>query len=133
MSQDNLFQSATRNKTRFESQVGLLTVEQLWDLPLTSQRGASLDDVGRRLLQALKAQSEESLVTAHSTGRQATERSIELVKAIIDTKQREAEEARSRAANAAQKAKLLEILARKQDTALEAMSEDEIKAALSTL
>ena len=44
---DNLFLQATREKFRFESSKGDLSVEQLWDLPLTSRTGFDLDTVAK--------------------------------------------------------------------------------------
>lgn len=130
----NLFLIASRLKTRFPSSIGELRVEQLWDLPLTSAKAASLDDVGRRLLAELRTYSEESLIdNGRNAAKAATERSIEIVKTIIETKQAEAQAARQKTLNVAQKAKLLDALARKQDSALEQMSEAEIKAAIQAL
>lgn len=39
---ENLFILATRNKYRFQSNVGQLSVEDLWGLPITSQRSEAL-------------------------------------------------------------------------------------------
>ena len=44
---DELFIKAARKKFRFPSKVGMLNVENLWDLPLTSANKASLDDTAR--------------------------------------------------------------------------------------
>ena len=43
----NIFEQAARQKIRFESVLGLLCVEDLWDLPLTSlnSKRANLDDI----------------------------------------------------------------------------------------
>jgi hypothetical protein len=35
----NIFEQATRAKIRFSTPVGMLSVEDLWDLPLTSTQG----------------------------------------------------------------------------------------------
>ena len=61
---DNLFMQATREKFRFESSKGDLSVEQLWDLPLTSRTGFDLDTVAKAVNADLKASNEESFVNA---------------------------------------------------------------------
>ena len=59
----NIFEQATRAKIRFSTPVGMLSVEDLWDLPLTSARArANLDDVARLLDAELKSTSSVSFV-----------------------------------------------------------------------
>ena len=36
---NNIFEYATRSKLRFQSSHGVLTVEQLWEVPLRSKAG----------------------------------------------------------------------------------------------
>ena len=43
----NIFEQASREKIRFSGSTGYLTVEQLWELPLTGD--ISLDTVSRKL------------------------------------------------------------------------------------
>ena len=59
---ENMFEQATRNKLRFESTKGPLSVEQVWDAPLTSRNGFSLDDIAKQAKRELDALSEESFV-----------------------------------------------------------------------
>ena len=58
----NLFEYATRTVLRFASTRGLISVEQLWDVPLRSNDGFDLDAIARSLSQELKSVSEESFV-----------------------------------------------------------------------
>ena len=44
----DIFKQATKLKLRFSSVRGDLTVEDLWDLPLTSKSNLSLDGVGNK-------------------------------------------------------------------------------------
>lgn len=130
----NIFEYATRNKLRFESEAGYLTVEQLWDLKLTSTRGVSLDSVGRGIRKKLREQEDESLVENTST-KASKELAIqfEIVKTIIATIQEEKREATKKAARQIEAARLREILAKKSEEKLDNMSEDEIKARLAEL
>jgi hypothetical protein len=54
-SENNLFEKASRLKLRFSSPAGLLTVEDLWDLPLSAQaKVANLDDIAKGLNKTLE-------------------------------------------------------------------------------
>ena len=58
-----MFEKATRRKLRFTSAAGLLSTEDLWDLPLTSATGkANLDDIAKALNRRLKDAEEVSFV-----------------------------------------------------------------------
>ena len=57
-----MFEQASRSKFRFNSSQGLLTTEDLWDLPLTSTRYANLNDIAKELNRTLKATAEEDFV-----------------------------------------------------------------------
>ena len=49
-----MFEQAARMKLRFDTPRGALSAEDLWDLPLTSTRGLSLNDIAITLHHALK-------------------------------------------------------------------------------
>lgn len=131
----NLFEQASRQKVRFQSTKGELTTEQLWDLPLTNSNGFNLDAVARDVHRDLKAVSEESFVTmARPNPAQARlELKMEIVKHIIGVKLAEAEQAKTAADRANERQRLMEILNKKQDAALEALTPEEIKARLDAL
>jgi hypothetical protein len=58
----NIFEYAIRNKLRFASSRGELTVEQLFDVPLRSSDGFNLNESPRRANKTLKDMSEENFV-----------------------------------------------------------------------
>ena len=132
---ENMFEYATRNKLRFDSAVGGLTVEDLWDLPLTSTRKvATLDNVAREVNRQLKAETEESFVVKSvNAKKRLLETKLEIVKYVIQVKMDEAEASRTRAAKAAEKQKLLEILEAKETQNLVAMDIDDIRKRLAEL
>lgn len=59
----NNFEIASRLKLRFETAVGMISTEDLWTLPLTSNSKVSLDSLAVSLNKELKG-SEESFVTS---------------------------------------------------------------------
>jgi hypothetical protein len=130
----DLFLIASRNKYRFPSEKGYLTVEQLWDLPLSSRSKFDLNNVAIAVNNELKSIAEESFVEASSNPRKGElERQLELVKFIISTKQEENQKATDRAAKAALKAKIQEAIEVKQDDAMRSSSLEDLKAQLAAL
>ncbi len=129
-----MFEYATRNKLRFSSARGDLTAEQLWDVPLRSRDDFNLNAVAQVANKALKAATEESFVeTVRTATHVRLETTLEIVKHVIDVKLSEERAAQARAANKAEKEKLLSILAEKQDGKLSELSENELKARIAAL
>lgn len=139
MTTENLFELASRQKLRFSSAKGDLTVEQLWDLPLiitspTRDVKADLDTLARSINHELKAQAEESfVVTKANPAKDRLELALELVKHIIGVKLAEAEQAKKALENRAERQKLLAILGQKEDAALAELTPEQIKARLAAL
>jgi len=134
MQTSNMFETATRNKIRFTSARGELSVEQLWDVPLRSRDGFDLDAVAKGANKALKALTEESFVSSERTPAHAkAELTLEIVKHVIQVKLAEEETARKRADNRVEKEKLLAILAEKQAGKLSELSEREIQKRINAL
>lgn len=130
-----LFQLASRQKFRFQSVKGELTVEQLWDLPLLSRSGFDIDHVAKALSVELKTLTDDSFVTSASEkpGKALLEQKLELVKVIIAQKLADKAAADAASARAAERVKLLNLRAQKQDEALGALSIEEIDAKLASL
>lgn len=130
----NTFEYVTRNKLRFPSTKGELTVEQLWDVPLRSRDDFNLNTIAKAANKAWKDISEESFVeTKKTVAHERLEMVFEVVKYIIDVKLAEEKAAEKKAENAKEKARLLEILAEKQDGKLSALSETELKKRIAAL
>lgn len=129
----NIFEYATRNKLRFASIRGELTVEQLWDVPLRSRDDFNLNAIAKAANKVLKETEEnfvETTKTVESTRREAA---MEIVKYVIDTKLAEEAVAKTRAANRLEKEKLLAILAEKQDGKLSELTEKELQKRIAAL
>lgn len=133
--QVDLFEKASRLKLRFESNKGSITVEDLWDLPLvtTTSTGASLNNVAQKIAKAIKETETESFVEDVSTTDKVLQLKLEVVKYIIVVKKAEGEKARLLRENKEKKAKILGILAQKEDEKLLSSSVDELKALLVSL
>jgi hypothetical protein len=128
-----MFEKASRMKLRFDTAVGAITVEDLWDLPLTSNRTTSLDDVARSLHQQIKDETEVSFVTTASTASAKLQLGFDIVKHIIDVRLAEREAETVRAQNREKKQKLLSLIAEKEDEGLKQSSVEELRAMAEAL
>lgn len=130
----DLFLIAARRKFRFPSSKGELTTEQLFDLPLTSARGASLDAVARGINAELREESEGSFVTAAPNPRR-TELALllDIVKAVIEIKQSENALATARAERADKRRRILDAIAAAESRDLASASKDELLRQLAEL
>jgi hypothetical protein len=134
MTTQNIFEYATRNKLRFASPRGELSVEQLWDVPLRSGDDFNLNTIAKTTNKALKEISEESFVETKKTAKQVRlENALEVVKYVIEVKLEEEKAAETRAARKQEKEKLLGILAEKQAGKLSELSEKELQKRIAAL
>jgi len=130
----NVFEVASRKKVRFDTPVGQLSVEDLWDLPLTSKTGRiNLDDMAREFHSRMEATAATSFVETSTSTDEAAELGFALVKHVIDVKVAENAANRDAAAKAAERKKLLGILSNKKDEELEGLSVEEIEERLKAL
>jgi len=131
----NLFERATKAKLRFESDVGMLTTEQLWDLPLTSRGDRpNLDRVARAIFQDLKDEGETSFVEVKPNLRKAElELKLEVVKHVIEVRLAEKAAAEKAAEKAERKRKLLSVLATKEEQELQGKTRAELEAEIAAL
>lgn len=115
----NLFEIATREKYRFPYK-GQISVEDLWDLSPTA-----LDGIYKTLNKAIKAQDEESLMNEREAD-PTTANMVEIVKHIFTVKRDEQRAKKAAIENAEKRRHIMDILARKQDEALNNKSEEEL-------
>jgi hypothetical protein len=132
----NIFEQATRAKLRFDSPQGQLSVEDLWELPLTSTSSAkaNLDAIAIGLQRALREVGEiVSFVKPVVQKTNDFQLRFDVVKHIIDVKvaERDAEaEAKSRREK---KQRVLEIIESRKDEELRGKSLDELTALAQSL
>ena len=123
----NMFEVATRTKMRFPFK-GMVSVEDLWDLSVQN-----LDKVFKTLNSQRKEAQEESLLNAKSSEDEVLDTQIEIVKYIVSVKLEE-QAARVKAAeNKEKKQKIMALMAKKDDEAMENMSKEELQKLLDEL
>lgn len=124
----NIFEQATKTKTRFSTSVGNLTVEDLWDLPITSKRGPNLSDIARSLQSELSSQptSELDFLDATITVDATMQLRFDIVKSIIISKQADITAKTDAKAIESHNAKIDELITKKQDEDLAGMSIEDL-------
>lgn len=123
----NLFEIATRNRYRFNYK-GVMTVEDLWSL-----RVEDLDAIFKTLNRQKKTADEDSLLATKSAEDQDLANKIDIVRYIVSVKLAEAAERVSAAEKKAQRDKIMEIVAKKKDKALEDMGIEDLMKKLEEL
>lgn len=131
----NIFEQAVRQKLRFDTAKGSLSVEDLWDLPLSSATGkANLDDIAIGLHKQLRSASEVvSFVDTQATTDPTIQLRFDVVKHVIETRKLENAKAANERQRAETKQRLLAALAKKREDAIDAKSEEELLAELAAL
>lgn len=122
-----MFEKAIRNKIRF-SYKGQLSVEDLWDL---SQ--SELNEIYLPLKSQLDQAEKGSLLGDKPKSMDVINYKIEILKYIATVKKDEANKKEEAVSRKQKKAKLLDLLERKENSELEAKSSDEIKALINDL
>lgn len=130
-----MFETASRLKLVFNSPKGLLKVEDLWDLPLTSKNGVNLNDIARGLNRELMNSDENvSFVdeVSSTSDNAILKLKFDIVKHIIDVKLSESRTAREASIRKAERTRILELIERKKGEALESRSIEELEALLKS-
>lgn len=130
-----MFEKANRLKLRFSSPQGELSVEDLWDVPLTSTRAniANLNNIAKEISRKLKEAGEEDFVNPKSNADELLQLKLDIIKHVIHTKQAENEALRATAERKEKKTRIMELIARKQDQELEGKPLEELQAMVADL
>lgn len=131
----SIFMKASRLKIRFNTNRGLLSVEDLWDLPLQSAKAGqpNLDEIAVLLSQEVKAKSNTESFVKPQLRDEELEVKFEVVKEIITLRLAENAVANQARELKAKKEKIMEIIQRKKDVALEGTSLEELEKTLASL
>jgi hypothetical protein len=133
MSKD-LFFLASRQQYRFPSSRGELTCEQLWEVPLLSLNEFCLNSIAISLNSELKLLEEPSFVApAVNPRRDQVFNMLEIVKIVIEVKQKESQERSEKARRTQEIQQIRELIEHKQTEELANSSVEELQAMLSEL
>ncbi|QEG09263.1 hypothetical protein HYP93_gp40 [Stenotrophomonas phage Pokken] len=134
MSELNIFEVASRKQLRFTSAKGLLTVEHLWLLPLTSANADSLDKLAIGVNRELRELAEDSFVDSKPNPRKAElTLQLDILKHVIGVKQAENAAKLADTQRREQIAQIEAALAEKQGEALKGMSTADLEQKLKDL
>jgi len=130
---EDLYKKAAALKLRFDSPNGQLMVEDLFDLPLKSRskKTANLNDIAKGLNRKLKDDGEEDFVERRTKPNARLKAKFDIVLDVIDVVQAREAAAERRELNRQKKARIMEIMAKKQDEALEGQSLEDLEKLLS--
>lgn len=122
-----IYEKAVREKLRFDYK-GIVSVEDLWDLDVTE-----LDGIYKVLNAEKKQITEDSLLETKTAENTVLDAKIAIIKHIVETKQEEKNVRKLAAEKKEKKERIMEIIARKQDSELEDKSSDELQEMLDSL
>jgi hypothetical protein len=120
MTAAELFIEATKKNYQFPFR-GMINIIDLWELSVQS-----LDLVFKSLNADYKKSEEESLLSAQTKESEELSEKIEIVKYIVNEKLAEKKAKEDAKKNREMKQRLLEIKAKRQDAALEGLSDAEL-------
>lgn len=123
-----MFDKATRLKLRYQSPKGYVSTEDLWDLSLQN-----LNTMAKALNKQLKESSEVDFLLEKSEADARIKLQFDIVLHIMDVKKAEQKSREEATARKAEREKIKGILAKKQDDALEKLSEEELRKKLEEL
>lgn len=130
------FEAAARSRLRFPSPIGELTVEDLYDLPLTSLSGrANLDDLAKNAQREIRSETEAQSFVEPGEGGPDPDAQLrfDLIRHVISVKVAERDAAADAHRRREEKQKILALISEKQDEALRGKSLEELQALVEAL
>lgn len=125
---ENIFEQASRKKLRYQTTRGMITTEDLWDLSLED-----LDKVAKAINKQVKDSAEESFIKKRTVADKKAVLQLEVVKSVINTKLLEAEVREKKAEIKVKRDKMLELIAQKEESAMQKKSLTSLQAELDKL
>ena len=130
----DIFARASKEKLRFDTNKGSISVEDLWDLPLTSTvGGACLDTLAKCVNKIIKSTEEESFVKTAVNSNPKARLAMAIVKEVIAFRLAENEENNLKAINRGKKQEILAILKDKENEGLKGKTAKQLEKMLADL
>ena len=129
----DLFERATEEDTKFETEIGELNVIQLWQLKPRKVNGKLVDYLMNYEEELQKQVASFGLNTRRSSRtkqQEETEFKLSIVSHILDVRERRVQEAKEDLNKKVHNEKILSIIAKKEDDSLDNLSVEELKALL---
>jgi len=143
MNEQNIFEMASRKKLRFPTKVGLLSVEQLWDVPLKDTDSIlSLDHIAVVIYKRIQDFDKEKISFVDDPGKLSVKDSVEynelslaldIVKRVIAVKSEELKIRQEANKNAELRKEILKALKVKDNEELTGKSRAELVKMLGKL
>jgi hypothetical protein len=128
----NIFEQAARQRIRFQFAGNLLTVEDLFQLPLSSEVGRpNLDAIAIALSVKVRTETESFIPNKAKKVEANVALALEVVTSIINTRVAENEAKTQRVALEANQARIKELIARKMEARDSELTIEELTAMLS--
>lgn len=130
----DMYKIAFQKKFRFGTVRGMLTVEDLFDLPLTSKNGVSLQAVAQKINATIKSVDEEDFVGEKSTTADSMQiLKLDIVKDVIATRKQINRDLIDAKSKAAQKEKIMSLITEKKDDKLKSLDLEDLEKQLAEL
>jgi len=130
---EKMFEEAIKRKLRFSTVKGMVTTEDLRDMPLTHVSSYDLDTVAKGINKELKTTEEESFVKPNTTANTVLTLKLELVKYYIAEKLTAIKSKKEATARKERREYLLSIKSDKIDNKTRKMSMKDLDAELAEL
>ncbi len=117
----DIFMRATKQKVRWETSKGVLSVEDVWDLSLEQ-----LNTIAVKLNKEIKESGEENFLDDSPAVSPVVKLKFDVVIAIMDHKKTLKAAAETRAKNKEEKQKLLRLLEQREDEEMASLSKEDI-------
>lgn len=119
------FKEASKQKLRFQTNIGSLSTEQLWDLSIEN-----LDKLAVSLEEKYNESGKKSFLVKKSVKDKTTKLMFDVVIDVLNTKMEEQEAATTARENKEHNEKILTLIAEKQDESLKGKSVKELEKML---
>ena len=125
---ENIFEKASRKKLRFNTNAGLLSVEDLWDLPLTEGK-VNLNDLAKSVNKLIKDDDEDFVKVRKRATKEESDNKLrlEILKRVIEVRVEEKERREKALERKREKELIANIIAEKQNEELKNKSIEELK------